>query len=255
MAAGEALDKRDGGDAFGGLDVTQALAAVNGEIATALAGRDASDQHGCDEAMIALDGTPNKARLGANVILGVSLGLFLRILFGAAAAIVPVGVIWFGVIKLALDGRLWPRPLVGFGVLLLCGAVFLDAADWFFTGWAERCNLPSTGGVVGNGLGEYVMMKLLGRTGTLLVSGGAYLVAMILITGQQPIVFLKSCARAAWEKYGEWRENRNELEETAAKEEEFISERERQREQRRREREAQKAAEKAEEESRQPMLP
>ena len=46
---------------------------------------------------------------------------------------------------------------MGFGVLLLCGAVFLDAADWFFTGWAERCNLPSTGGVVGNGLGEYAI--------------------------------------------------------------------------------------------------
>jgi S-DNA-T family DNA segregation ATPase FtsK/SpoIIIE len=194
---------------------------------------------------------------GENLIgpVGGILGFLQILLFGAAAAIAPVGLIWFGIIKLALDGRLWPRPLIGFGVLLLCGAIFLDAADWFFTGWAERCNLPSPGGVVGNGLGGFVMIGLLGRTGTMIVTGAAYLVAMILITGQQPVAFVKSCARAAWEKYGEWRESRSEADELAAKEAEFVSERERQREQRRKDREAQKAAEKAEEEARQPMLP
>jgi S-DNA-T family DNA segregation ATPase FtsK/SpoIIIE len=194
---------------------------------------------------------------GENLIgpVGGILGFLQILLFGAAAAIAPVGLIWFGIIKLALDGRLWPRPLIGFGVLLLSGAIFLDAADWFFTGWAERCNLPSPGGVVGNGLGGFVMIGLLGRTGTLIVTGAAYLVAMILITGQQPVAFVKSCARAVWEKYGEWRENRSEADELAAKEAEFVTERERQREQRRKDREAQKAAEKAEEEARQPMLP
>ena len=99
------------------------------------------------------------------------------------------------------------------------------------------------------------MIGLLGRTGTLIVTGAAYLVAMILITGQQPVAFVKACSRAAWEKYGEWRENRSEADELAAKEAEFVTERERQREQRRKDREAQKAAEKAEEEARQPMLP
>jgi S-DNA-T family DNA segregation ATPase FtsK/SpoIIIE len=194
---------------------------------------------------------------GGNLIgpVGGILGFLQILLFGAAAAIVSVGLIWFGIIKFALDGRLWPRPLVGLAVLLLSGAIFLDAADWFFTGWAERCNLPSPGGVVGNGLGGFVMIGLLGRTGTLIITGAAYLVAMILITGQQPVAFVKSCARAAWVKYGEWRENRSEADELAAKEAEFVTERERQREQRRKDREAQKAAEKAEEEARQPMLP
>jgi S-DNA-T family DNA segregation ATPase FtsK/SpoIIIE len=144
---------------------------------------------------------------------------------------------------------------VGFAVLLLSGAIFLDAADWFFTEWAERCNLPGPGGVVGNGLGGFVMIGLLGRTGTLIVMGAAYLVAMILITGQQPVAFVKACSRAAWEKFGEWCEKREEADELAAKEAEFVTERERQREQRRKDREAQKAAEKAEEEARQPMLP
>ena len=62
--SGEALDKRDGGAAFGGWDVTQAVAAVNGEIAEEILGRDARDQAGLDRAMIKLDGTPAKTRLG-----------------------------------------------------------------------------------------------------------------------------------------------------------------------------------------------
>ena len=71
--SGEALDKRDGGAAFGGWDVTQAVAAVNGEIAEEILGRDGRDQAGLDRAMIKLDGTPAKTRLGGNAILAVSM--------------------------------------------------------------------------------------------------------------------------------------------------------------------------------------
>jgi enolase len=71
--SGEALDKRDGGTAFGGWDVTQAVAAVNGEIAEEILGRDARDQAGVDRAMIKLDGTEAKTRLGGNAILAVSM--------------------------------------------------------------------------------------------------------------------------------------------------------------------------------------
>ncbi len=69
----EALELRDGGSAFGGKEVRRAVENVNGEIAAAVGGRDADDQRGLDEAMIALDGTDGKSRLGANAILGVSL--------------------------------------------------------------------------------------------------------------------------------------------------------------------------------------
>ncbi len=69
----EALELRDGEGGFGGKAVTHAVAHVNGEIADAVTGRDAEDQRGLDDAMIALDGTPGKARLGANAILGVSM--------------------------------------------------------------------------------------------------------------------------------------------------------------------------------------
>jgi len=69
----EAVELRDGGEAFGGKGVMHAAENVRGEIASAVAGLDAGDQAALDRTMIELDGTPNKARLGANAILGVSL--------------------------------------------------------------------------------------------------------------------------------------------------------------------------------------
>jgi enolase len=97
----EATELRDGGEAYGGKGVTRAVANVSGEIAQAVSGMDADDQAGLDRALIELDGTPNKSRLGANAILGVSLaaahaaaaeeGLPLwRYLGGEAARVLPV---------------------------------------------------------------------------------------------------------------------------------------------------------------------
>jgi enolase len=71
--AHEAVEKRDGGARYGGRGVLQAVGAVNGEIFDALSGFDAADQLAIDRTLVALDGTPNKARLGANAVLGVSL--------------------------------------------------------------------------------------------------------------------------------------------------------------------------------------
>lgn len=72
---GEALDRRDGGTRFKGLDVTKAVAAVSTEIATALQGLDAANQAAIDAALIALDGTPNKSRLGGNAIVATSMAV------------------------------------------------------------------------------------------------------------------------------------------------------------------------------------
>ena len=71
----EAVELRDGGEAYGGKGVGKAVANVGGEIAEAVRGRDPFDQAGLDRALIELDGTPNKGRLGANAILGVSLAV------------------------------------------------------------------------------------------------------------------------------------------------------------------------------------
>jgi enolase len=69
----EAVELRDGGEAWAGKGVSQAVANVNGEIAKALTGARAAEQGALDRTMIELDGTPNKGRLGANALLGVSL--------------------------------------------------------------------------------------------------------------------------------------------------------------------------------------
>ena len=72
--AHEAVERRDGDKRrFGGKGVLQAVAAVNGEIASTLTGKSINDQRAIDEQLIALDGTANKGRLGANALLGVSL--------------------------------------------------------------------------------------------------------------------------------------------------------------------------------------
>jgi enolase len=97
----EAVELRDGGADWGGKGVTTAVAHVNGELAAAAIGRDGRDQEGLDRALIDLDGTPNKGRLGANAILGVSLATakaaaahagvsLFRHLGGDAAATLPV---------------------------------------------------------------------------------------------------------------------------------------------------------------------
>jgi enolase 1/2/3 len=97
----EATELRDGGAAYGGKGVTKAVANVNGEIADAVRGHDADDQAGLDRVLIDLDGTPNKSRLGANAILGVSLAAahaaaaeegvpLWRYLGGEAAHVLPV---------------------------------------------------------------------------------------------------------------------------------------------------------------------
>jgi enolase len=69
----EALELRDGGEPFGGCDVLQAVGHINGEIANALIGTDAENQFALDQTLIALDGTENKTRIGANATLAVSM--------------------------------------------------------------------------------------------------------------------------------------------------------------------------------------
>ncbi|WP_210526797.1 phosphopyruvate hydratase [Rubellimicrobium arenae] len=100
--AHEAVEKRDGDKGrYKGKGVLEAVAAVNGEIAEAVLGMDATEQAGIDALMIELDGTPNKGRLGANAILGVSLAVakaaadytsqpLYRYVGGTAARILPV---------------------------------------------------------------------------------------------------------------------------------------------------------------------
>ena len=83
----EAVERRDGGQRFGGLDVTDAVAGINGEIARALSGLPIADQSALDARLIALDGTADKSRLGGNALVAVSLACVHA---AAAAANLPL---------------------------------------------------------------------------------------------------------------------------------------------------------------------
>ena len=113
--AHEAVELRDGDKGrWGGKGVGKAVQSVNGEITEAVIGMDAEDQIGLDEAMIALDGTDNKGRLGANAILGVSLAT-------AKAAAVAVGLPLYRYVG-GVDANLLPVPMMN----ILNGGVHAD---------------------------------------------------------------------------------------------------------------------------------
>ena len=99
----EAVERRDGGERFGGFGVLGAVEAVNAELADELAGFDAGSQRALDAALIAIDGTPNKRRLGANALLGVSLAAARATAAAAAAPLYS---------HLNGNGHVLPVPLV-----------------------------------------------------------------------------------------------------------------------------------------------
>lgn len=136
--SGEALDRRDGGSAFGGYDVKGAVASVNEEIAPAVTGMDAADQAALDARLIALDGTPNKSRLGANATLAVSMaaahaaadanGMPLwKYLGGEDAALLPLPQI-----QILGGGAHAGRRVDIQDFLVICPAAtsFAEALDW-----------------------------------------------------------------------------------------------------------------------------
>jgi enolase len=102
--AHEAVELRDGGSRYGGKGVEKAVEAVNGEIYDAVGGLDAEDQAKVDQVMIDLDGTPNKARLGANAILGVSLAV-------AKAAALSAGLPLYKYVG-GVGARILPVPMM-----------------------------------------------------------------------------------------------------------------------------------------------
>jgi enolase len=136
----EALELRDGDSArYGGKGVRQAVEHVNGEIASALLGIDALDQGCVDRTMLTLDGTPNKARLGANALLGVSLAAaraaaagcslpLFRYLGGAAACRMPVPM--FNILNGGVHANWQGTDLQEFMIAPIGAPNFAEALRW-----------------------------------------------------------------------------------------------------------------------------
>ncbi len=136
----EAVELRDGDPArYGGKGVKKAVAGVNDEIAAALGGLDALDQGAVDRAMLALDGTPHKERLGANAILGVSLAVaraaaaacdlpLFRYLGGAAACRMPVPM--FNILNGGVHANWQGTDLQEFMIAPVGAPSFAEALRW-----------------------------------------------------------------------------------------------------------------------------
>lgn len=135
---GEAVDLRDGGAAFGGKDVRRAVANVNEIVAPALRGLDAADQAAVDGRLIELDGTPNKARLGGNACIAVSLAVawaaaaarglpLYRHLGGDDATLLPLPQIQILGGGAHAGGRI---DLQDFLVMCPSASSFAEALDW-----------------------------------------------------------------------------------------------------------------------------
>jgi len=136
----EALELRDGDKArYGGKGVKKAVGHVNGEIAEALSGMDALDQGAVDRAMLALDGTPHKEKLGANAILGVSLTVaraaaaacnlpLFRYLGGSAACRLPVPM--FNILNGGVHANWQGTDLQEFMIAPVGAPNFAEALRW-----------------------------------------------------------------------------------------------------------------------------
>jgi S-DNA-T family DNA segregation ATPase FtsK/SpoIIIE len=169
--------------------------------------------------------------------VGGILGFVQILLIGAAGWLLSIGFIWFGVTKLAFRWLIWPRVSVGLITLLISAAVLLHASDYFFTDWSERCEMPSPGGVIGNGIGGFLLVPFIGKPGTIGLASVGYVLGLIYLTGYTPFAFAKACIGALKRRFYTWRMSRTEAGRAATKEKELLQERERQREQRRVERE------------------
>ncbi|MEM1082713.1 MAG: DNA translocase FtsK [Verrucomicrobiota bacterium] len=183
--------------------------------------------------------------------IGALLGLAQVSLFGKAGFLLPVALIWFGVVKLVFDGRLWPRTIIGFTVLTFSGAVFMQAV------FAEPGQILGPGGVIGRILAGFpavtgadgsvsgssgLLIPLIGKWGTIILSGALYLVSLILLTGQKPIQFLKGTFSLAGSGVDKLKERREAKAAASEKDEIRTREREKEKEARRKEREAAKEA-------------
>lgn len=169
--------------------------------------------------------------------LGGILAFMQILLFGAASWMLPLGFIWMGLMKIAFKGRLWPYVISGLLIVLVSGAVWLHASGVFFSEWAERCRMPSPGGVIGNAVGGSLLMPIIGQTGAILLASGGYLFGLVWLTGQTPIGFGKGCYALVSARVEAWKASRTEAGRAQALERQLLNEREKQREQRRLERE------------------
>lgn len=138
--------------------------------------------------------------------VGTVLGFGQIHLFGAAAYLLPLGLIWMGVAKVLMEAQFTLRTWIGFAVFLVSGASLLGVQSSFFATWPDSYVIVGPGGILGKGLGMVVFKGLLNTLGSVVLLGTIYLMSLFTLLGVHPIKFAKELYFRAMEKIGELRE-------------------------------------------------
>ena len=132
--------------------------------------------------------------------IGALIGLVFIGLFGAAAYLIAVGLIWLGVVMAWFKSRLGTRTVLGFGVLMLASAALFNVLDIF-----KGMHLGSwPGGALGEALGRYFFQGLLGTVGSAILLFGVYLASLALLTGWHPVSFVRLISTNTRVWFEEW---------------------------------------------------
>ena len=138
--------------------------------------------------------------------VGTVLGFGQIQLFGAAAYLLPLGLIWMGVAKVLMEAQFTLRTWIGFAVFLVSGACLLGVQSSFFATWPASYLIVGPGGILGEGLGMVVFKGLLNTLGSVVLLGTIYLMSLFTLLGVHPIKFAREFYFWAMEKFGELRE-------------------------------------------------
>lgn len=145
---------------------------------------------------------PTKNLIGP---VGAFLGFIFIGLFGAAAYLFSLAMIWLGVAVAWFKSHLGWRTIIGFGALMLVSAALFNVRGWF----EGHFHVSWAGGLLGEGLGHHVFQNLLGAGGATFLLLGLYLISLILLTGLHPFSFARNGAGAVSTFWTDWKAKRS----------------------------------------------
>ena len=154
----------------------------------------------------ALDLEANNPRENWIGPIGTLLGFIQIQIFGVAAFLLPLGMLWLGVGRLFMGAAYSLRTTIGFCVCLVSGASLVAIQESFFPSWKEAYLIAGPGGVVGEGLGVVVLKGMLSSAGSIILLGIVYWLSFFTLLGVHPVKFAKALALWSVEKFQQARE-------------------------------------------------
>ena len=155
----------------------------------------------------ALDLEANNPRENWIGPIGTLLGFIQIQIFGVAAFLLPLGMLWLGVGRLFMGAAYSLRTTIGFCVCLVSGASLVAVQESFFPSWKEAYLIAGPGGVVGEGLGVVVLKGMLSSAGSIILLGIVYWLSFFTLLGVHPVKFVKALALWSIEKFQQARED------------------------------------------------